>query len=310
MSPRLTPPLTQVIGPLCLDVNVDAEGVTSHVVGGAAVCAAAAAASLGHQVETVLSLGQNDLSLLEPFTGAVGDLLTVTGPRTSSIRNVYTTADQERRTSYALAQALPLSADDVPDHHAGVQHLAGLVAGDYSPDVITVLSARGDLAVDMQYLVREADASGRLHLRDPRLPEDLYPRIRFLKVDTAEGEVLTGLSDRRDIARALYERGASEVMVSNAEEVLVHDGTGLHACPLRPRSLAGRTGRGDTVFSAYVTERQGTDVESALLTACATVSLKMAAPGPLRCRREDVETFVQEVYADLASPAAGGPDAR
>ncbi len=295
---------SQVIGPICVDINIDAEGRASRVVGGAAICAAAAAASLGHAVEAVAALAREDDELLSHFPPAVRGVIAVASQRTSSIRNVYATADQERRVSTALSQADPIAARDVPSHAARVQHLAGLMVGDYAPDIVEELSHRGPLAVDMQGFLRQPDpATGELRFRRFNEGADFYGRIRFLKVDTAEGEHLTGRGDRREIARALHDLGPREVMVSNAAEILILDDDGFHACPLRPRGLAGRTGRGDTVFSAYITERSRHPVDDALLTACATVSLKMGTPGPLRCDRADVEDYLDRFYADLRDGA-------
>ncbi len=296
----------QVIGPLCIDINVDAAGCSTRGVGGAALCAAAAAASLGRRVEVVTTMADDDAHLRSRFPDAIERVVAVHSARTSSIRNVYTTADQERRHSSALAQADPITAADVPKTPVAVQHLAGLVVGDYAPGLLTELAARADLAVDMQGFLRRRDPeTGALTLSQPPQDEGFYRRIRFLKVDTAEGEHLTGLTDRRAIARALHERGAQEVMVSNAREILVLDRDGAHVCPLRPRNLTGRTGRGDTVFSAYITERRRHDVDRALLTACAAVSLKMETPGPLVCTRSDVEAYRDRFYPDLA-PAPEG----
>ncbi|WP_196716579.1 PfkB family carbohydrate kinase [Actinomyces trachealis] len=295
---------TQVIGPVCVDINIDAEGRASQVVGGAAICAAAAAASLGHEVEAVVSLAKEDTGMLSRLPAPVRHVVAVTSEQTSSIRNVYATADQERRVSTALAQADPISARDIPSHTVSVRHLAGLMVGDYTPDIVEELSARGPLAVDMQGFIRQRDpATGELRFRHLVAGQEFYNRIRFLKVDTAEGEHLTGRSDHHEIARALRDLGACEIMVSNAAEILILDDDGFHACPLRPRSLAGRTGRGDTVFSAYITERASHPVDDALLTACATVSLKMETPGPLNCERADVEDYLSRFYADIRDGA-------
>ena len=296
-------PDTQVIGPVCVDINVDAQGRTEKIVGGAAICAAAAAASLGHRVEAVATVGDTDHDLLSRFPDKVRRVVPLRSASTSSIRNVYTTTDQERRTCSALAQADPLLPASIPQTGAAVQHLAGLMVGDYDPQVVPELASRGLLAVDMQGFLRKRQAgTDALGLAPFDGGAEFFECIQYLKVDTAEGEHLTGRTDRRDIAQYLFDRGSREVMVSNSKEIIVLDQDGFHACPLRPRSLVGRTGRGDTVFSAYITERIRHGADQALLTACATVSLKMETPGPLVCQRTDVEQYLTAVYADLYDP--------
>ena len=63
-----------------------------------------------------------------------------------------------------------------------------------------------------------------------------------------------------------------------------------------PRNLSGRSGRGDTIFSAYITERLSYGIPQALLTAAALVSLKMETPGPFMGDRADVEKFIKLFY--------------
>ena len=73
----------------------------------------------------------------------------------------------------------------------------------------------------------------------------------------------------------------------------------FHTCPIRARNLSGRTGRGDTTFAAYINERLSHSVPEALLTATATVSLKMETPGPLKGNRADIEKYIDEFYPDF-----------
>lgn len=242
---------SQIIGHVCVDVNVDVTGAESRVIGGAAACAAGAAVSLGHRVEVVTAVGEGDEDLLSCFPPAVERIIAVPSRRTTSIRNVYRTQDRERRVSHGLEQGDPIGPEDVPDEPVGVRHLAGLIVGDYAPDM----------------------------------------------------------------ARALRDRGAREVMVSGPAEMLVLDDSGFHSCPLRPRTMVGRTGRGDTVFSAYITERLAHGVPQALLMACATVSLKitvslkMERPGPLVCERREIEDYLRLLYSDLIDdPLEGDRD--
>ena len=63
--------------------------------------------------------------------------------------------------------------------------------------------------------------------------------------------------------------------------------------------VAGRTGRGDTTFAGYLTERLHADIPEALLFATALVSLKMETSGPFRGTREDVEKYIADFYTDV-----------
>ena len=85
-------------------------------------------------------------------------------------------------------------------------------------------------------------------------------------------------------------------MVSHNTEMLVFDGRDVYRCPVKARNLSGRTGRGDTTFAGYLTERLHKSVPEALLFATALVSLKMETPGPFSGTREDVDAYIKEFY--------------
>ena len=88
-----------------------------------------------------------------------------------------------------------------------------------------------------------------------------------------------------------------EVLISYNTEMLAFDGTHMEVFPVRSRSLAGRTGRGDTVFGSYIAMRcLGADLKEALRYATACVSLKMETPGPFAGTREDVEAYYRLLY--------------
>ena len=86
--------------------------------------------------------------------------------------------------------------------------------------------------------------------------KELLPLMDYFKTDAAEAEVLTGLTDRAEAAKVLHDWGAKEVVITHNTEVLAYDGGKIYTCPIKARNLSGRTGRGDTTFAGYITERQ------------------------------------------------------
>jgi sugar/nucleoside kinase (ribokinase family) len=107
---------------------------------------------------------------------------------------------------------------------------------------------------------------------------------------------MTGTVDRKEAAKMLHAWGAKEIMITHNTEVLIYNGRDFYVEPLKPRNLSGRTGRGDTCFSAYITERLNKGIEESLLYAAALVSLKMESPGPFAGSRQDVESYIKELY--------------
>ena len=107
---------------------------------------------------------------------------------------------------------------------------------------------------------------------------------------------MTGLTDRAEAAKLLHSWGAKEVLITHNTEVLVYDGKEIYTCPIKARNLSGRTGRGDTTFACYITERLTQDIPTALKTATALVSLKMETPGPYMGTRADAEAYMKEFF--------------
>ena len=166
--------------------------------------------------------------------------------------------------------------------------------------MIKALAQKGKVAVDVQALLRHADKkTGAMYFEDWAQKKELLPYIDYLKTDAAEAEILTGQPDRYVAAKMLHAWGAKEVVITHNTEVIAFDGTHTYACPIRARNLSGRSGRGDTTFAAYITERQNASVKDALLWATATVSAKMEQPGPYRGTRRDIKAYIDEFFADV-----------
>lgn len=289
-----------IIGHISLDRNTDHLGNTVTSMGGAVLYSSAAAHALGYRVAAVTKLAPGDEDRLASLTVPKEDIFALTGESSIAIENVYLTADKERRTCTCVSEGTPYTADDVPAGiDANLWHLAGLVYGDFSDGMIEALSERGKVAVDVQGYLRHADKStGNMYFENWAEREKLLPYITFLKTDAAEAEILTGLTDRAETAKALFALGAREIMITHNTEVLVYDGADMFTCPIKSRNLSGRTGRGDTTFAAYINERTRFDARHSLLYATALVSAKMEAPGPYKGTREDVEKYIADFYPE------------
>ena len=154
----------------------------------------------------------------------------------------------------------------------------------------------GKVAVDVQCLLRHVEADKTMAFHDWAEKKEYLPYIDYLKTDAAEAEILTGLTDRAEAAKLLYSWGAKEIMITHNTEVLIYDGKEIYTCPIKARNLSGRTGRGDTTFAGYITERQRADIPEALQYCTALVSLKMETPGPFMGTRKDVLDYIKEFY--------------
>ncbi len=291
---------TMTIGHISLDYNIDYLDHQIVEVGGAVIYSSAAAFASGYSVKAVTKLAPCDMSRLDEFVIPAEDVCCIPSSVSTSIRNKYFTADKERRSCTCLAQADPFLPKDIPSDSADVYHLAGLIYGDFDGELIKYLAAKGKLAVDVQALLRHANKqTGEMYFEDWAQKLELLPYVDYLKTDAAEAEILTHQSDRFVAAQMLHEWGAKEVVITHNTEVIAYDGDGFERCPIRARNLSGRSGRGDTTFAAYITERQHASMRDALLWATATVSAKMEHPGPYRGDRGDIEEYIKQFYSDV-----------
>lgn len=288
-----------VIGHVSLDYNIDCRDLLTVQVGGAVVYSSAAAHALGRSVVALTKLAPADEDRLSVFTLPREDIVCLPSSRSTSIENKYFTEDKEKRRCVCLSQGDPFTPADIPgDISAGIWQLGGLIYGDFAEGLTDELARRGDLAVDVQGYLRHSGGEGKeMFFENWADRKRVLPSVRYLKTDAAEAEILTGLSDRRDAAKALFDLGASEILITHNTEVLAYDGKEFFTCPIKARNLSGRTGRGDTTFAAYLAERMYGDIPSALLIATATVSYKMEKTEPFDKTRADVEEYIRRFYA-------------
>lgn len=285
-----------VIGPVSLDHNIDCEGKERREIGGAVVASGFAAARSGSRTAVFTKLNPADARAEEIFSGSGAEVFWKPSRATCSIRNQYFTPDKEKRACTSLGVCDPFTFQELPDVSAAIYHFAGLVYGDFDGALFAQASEHGKVAVDVQCLLRHVEPDGTMGFHDWAEKKEYFPCIDYLKTDAAEAEILTGLTDRREAAKRLYSWGAKEVLITHNTEVLVFDGQEIYTCPIRARNLSGRTGRGDTTFAGYITERQRAGVAEALRYCTALVSLKMETPGPFRGTRQDVLDYIRALY--------------
>jgi len=287
---------TFIMGHISIDENIY-QGESVKEIGGAVVHSSCTSFAVGRKTGILTKLSFLDKNCLEAFTIPEEDIFALGSENTTSIRNIYHSADRERRTCIALSVADPFTIDDIPENlNSQIYHFAGLISGEFDNKMIKFLHDKGKIALDVQGFLRNVGKNKEMVFKDWKEKKEYLPYIDYLKTDVAEAEIMTGAKERERAANMLFEWGAKEVMITYSKEVLIYNGKKYYTCPLKPRNLSGRTGRGDTCFSAYITERLDKDIEEALLFASALVSLKMETPGPFRGTRDEVEEYIKRYY--------------
>jgi sugar/nucleoside kinase (ribokinase family) len=162
------------------------------------------------------------------------------------------------------------------------------------------LKSRGydSLSVDMQSFVRHVTQVTRdIEFSDVANKKDIAGMMNKLKLDVVEARILTGTEDLEKAATIVESWGCPEVLITHSQGVLARVNKVTYYEKFSNASIVGRTGRGDTTFSAYLSWRLDHDPGEALKFAAALVSIKMETPGPFRGTLEDVLTRLKEKHS-------------
>jgi len=267
-------------------VIVDGRGQT--VPGGGVYYGSVALRRLGVSVAVVTRLHPDDFSLLDELKQEGVRVFATPAPETSGIANYYTSADMERRICQPLGFAGPFTASEIPDLPARIYVIASIIAGEVDLPLLELLANRGPVALDVQGFVRVRDGDDLVfrHWADMERGLSL---VTYLKVDRAEAELLTGQTDLLAAARQLADYGPQEVVLTQSAGVTVWADGQICQAPFTPRSLAGRTGRGDTCFASYLGWRLKAPPDEAARVAAAVTTLKQEHPGPWRGTLADLK---------------------
>ncbi len=287
------------IGPACRDVNIDFDGSIDRGIGGAVYFCSFAARAVGADVMNAVKINPEDTDVRDAFETDRDHIRILPSRLTTKMKNVYTTPTRETRDASCEAQSDPILPEEIPEDSCTIYHLAGLLYGDFPERLIPYLAKRGQLSADIQGFLRHND-NGPMNFRDWDQKETFLKYFDFLKTDAAEAKILTGSDDRREAAKIMHDMGAGEILITHSTEVLVYDGDTWFTCPIRARSLSGRTGRGDTTMGVYLACRaKNLPIRDALLFATAAVSLKMEQPGPIRADRAAIQSYIDDFYTDI-----------
>jgi sugar/nucleoside kinase (ribokinase family) len=276
-----------LVGAISKDENIylDQE---ERTLGGAVTYGAFSAKRSGAQVGIVTKAAENDHHLLERFSDEQIRVWVSPSQKTTAIRNVYHSVDKERRTCTCLAAADPITPECLPDISTKIIHAAALIRGEIPLQTLVAMSRMGKVGLDIQGFLRVCRESRMVFEKSSEVAQALKV-VTYLKTDAAEAEMLTGKTDLAEAAVEMASMGPEEVVISHNTGLVLFSEGKIHKAPLTPRTLDGRTGRGDTLFCSYLARRTKGDAPfRALQFAAALVSLKLETPGPFRGTMEEV----------------------
>ena len=282
-----------MIGHFAKDRNV-VDGVGKTESGGGVYFGGMVARRIGLNVAVVTRLHRDDFARLDEMKQAGIQIFATPAPATSGIENIYQSSDMERRICKPLGFAGAIQVADMPDVRARINIVAPIIAGEVELPLLNWLSTRAPVALDIQGFVRVRDGNDLVFRQWDQMAEGLK-HVTYLKVDRAEAELLTGETDLKTAAKKLRAYGPKEIVLTQSSGVTVFADGEIFSAPFTPRSLAGRTGRGDTCFSSYLGKRLSTLPGEACRFAAAVTTLKQEKPGPWDGAMTQVEAILKKM---------------
>ncbi|MFQ5793537.1 MAG: PfkB family carbohydrate kinase [Candidatus Bipolaricaulia bacterium] len=263
--------------------------------GGAIYYGSIALRRIGLHAAVITRLKQEDFTRLEELEQEGVLVFAQPAEQTSGMENIYFTEDMDRRICKPLGFAGPFRLEEIPEIEAKIFLVGPLMVGEVDIPLIQALASRGTVALDAQGFVRFKQGDD-IVFKDWQGKEQGLSYADFLKVDSAESEVLTGHQDIRKAAKALSDYGPQEIVLTHAKGVLVYADGKYFEAPFRPKTMKGRTGRGDTCFSTYLGKRLTSPPDEACRFAAALTSLKLERPGPFRGSLDEVERLLASAF--------------
>ncbi len=291
------------IGNYTKDTIISPMGIR-YVDGGAMNYSAHAACRLGLRVAVVTRLAKEDQRVVDRFTQAGIDCFPIYTPASTTMRLEDPTHDPDVRHLSVASTAGSITATDID----GIQAKAALIGtsfrGEAGSDVIECLGKKQLLlGADMQGFVRVLRADNLSYEPWDQM-EQVLPSLDVLKSDAVEAEHLTGESDIYKAARHFARLGAREIVLTHRDGILLYAGGEFYSAEFYPRSLEGRSGRGDTCIGSYMAMRLSLDPPEAMKWAAAVTTLKMERLGPFDRSVAEVEQLIRTKYdVALADPA-------
>jgi sugar/nucleoside kinase (ribokinase family) len=286
------------VGHMCYDEIIPFEGEHHIAPGSAVLCGAVVAARVGKKVAAVVKMAEKDEHILKSMQDDGVETYLIPSEETTYSRVLHESENMDERTLTLVKSAGLISISDVPQLETKCAHLAGISDTEFDMELMKGLKARGySLSTDMQSFVRHVTPSRVIEYSDVADKKKIAAMMDKLKLDVVEACILTGTDDLEKAAIIIESWGCPEILITQSEGVLARVNGTTYYEEFSNSNVSGRTGRGDTTFAAYLSQRLDHEVAESLKFAAALVSIKMETPGPFSGTLEDVYKRIKEKHS-------------
>lgn len=285
------------IGHITLDKIVTPHHVT-HLPGGTAFYFSHAIGNLPVRYHLVTSLAEKETALLSSLHERGISITACSSRYTVYFENIYT-SNQDHREQKVAQQADAFSVKQITGLNARIYHLGPLLSGDIPASVIKTLSEKGIVSLDAQGYLRNVK-DGKVYPVDWSDKKTVLPYISILKLNETEMEAITGHTHIASAARALWNWGANEIVITLGSNgsVICKDGSFIAIPAYKPSAVVDATGCGDTYMAGYLYMRtKGAALEDAGKFAAAMATLNIEASGPFTGNESNILKTLSEDFS-------------
>ena len=267
--------------------------------GSAVLCGAMVTARIGIKTAAVVKMSLADEEITQPMKDLGVDVFIIPADCTTYSRVIHRSDNVDERDITLIKTAGLMKIEDIPDLETEFYHLGGISDSEFDMVLIDGLKARGHrLSTDMQSYVRQiTPVTNEINFAEAKNKEEIVSKMDMVKLDVVEARVCAGTEDLEEAAKIFESWGCPEIVITRSDGVLARANGINYFEKFSNNSVIGRTGRGDTTFSAYQSWRLTHDVPTSLKFAAALVSIKMETYGPFKGTLEDVYKRIEEKHS-------------
>ena len=189
--------------------------------------------------------------------------------------------------------------EEIPHINSKFFVIGPIVAGEIDLELLKYLYGEysDKICLDIQGFIRVRDES-RVFYRDlsTKLKKEILKKVKVLKLDQKEAEILTNQTDIEKAAYYLADFGPDEILITHDKGIFLYSSNKTYFFPWKNKKSEGRTGRGDTAFISYLGSRLNKNPKESLRFAAALTSLKLESPGPFALPLSQVEELIKREY--------------
>ena len=287
-----------ILGHLAKDI-IEVDGKSHKSLGGAVYYGGIAGAHIGLKIAIITRLKKEDFTFLIVFKKNGIKYFAYPSKETSGLKNIYSSENIEHREYEPLGFAGLFEKQEIPDFNTKYFVIGGIIAGEVDSELLDHIHNKypENLCLDIQGLIRKIENKKVFYESlSVEEKESILSKVKILKIDQREAEVLTNQKDIKRASRELIELGPEEILITHQKGITVNASGDIYFFPWKNKTALGRTGRGDTAFISYLGARLTKSPEEALKFSAALTSLKLELPGPFSLSLYQVEKLIKEAY--------------